>query len=683
VGEFLCDVARFFAEKSSNLAIGMPFLQYRTLRTIPCAVAMLSTPLYIQINIHIHILYNGGLLGQKLLESLLLDNHISHSPKLLPAFLLLLEQLAPATEIASMQLRQDILAKRLDSRSGDDAPADGCLDNYLKHLAIDVLLELLDPRAAHTVDLARVHDARDGIDGVAVDEELDLLDAGAVEARVFVVERGVALCGAFELAEEVVDEVGEREVVLEDDLCGGEEGEFLLLAAVGFAQLDDLAEVVGGEGDGGHDVGLVDFLDLLVGLVLVGELVGVRDDGLLAVAPDDLEGDRGGRDDDVGAVLLAQAVFKDGAVQRTQKAEPPPRAEGVGRLLLQRDAAVVEDNLVDALLEVLVLVLVGRKGSDKDHALGLDEAGQRLHQLLRADGGVRVAHLGLLRALHARIEVDVANLAGAQHRLRALVGVLDADLAHDVLDARGKGADRVAGPDLAVEDAHEQDDALVHVVPRVDEQQAQRGVEAADGSGDLLDDGGQQGGDVVARLGRDHDGRVRVDFERVVDLLEHAGRVGVGEVDLVQHGHEGEALGEGEVEVGDRLRLHALAGIHEQQGAAAAGVAARHLGAEVDVTGRVDEMEQVVLAVVVVYHGARLRLDRDAALALDVELVENLLVAAHGDGARELEQAVRQGALAMVDVGDDAEVAEAVHRNCRDTLLELVRRAVRLRIAPN
>ena len=70
-------------------------------------------------------------------------------------------------------------------------------------------------------------------------------------------------------------------------------------------------------------------------------------------------------------------------------------------------------------------------------------------------------------------------------------------------------------------------------------------------------------------------------------------------------------------------------------------------------------MQQVVQPAVVPDHAARLRLDRDPALALDVELVQHLLVPAGGDGARDLEQAVAERALAVVDVRDDAEAAEA------------------------
>ena len=61
-----------------------------------------------------------------------------------------------------------------------------------------------------------------------------------------------------------------------------------------------------------------------------------------------------------------------------------------------------------------------------------------------------------------------------------------------------------------------------------------------------------------------------------------------------------------------------------------------------------------------VAHPDRVQLDGDPALALEVHGVEQLLPhLALLDGAGGLDQPVGQGGLAVVDVGDDAEVADA------------------------
>jgi len=118
------------------------------------------------------------------------------------------------------------------------------------------------------------------------------------------------------------------------------------------------------------------------------------------------------------------------------------------------------------------------------------------------------------------------------------------------------------------------------------------------------------------------------------------------------------------VEIGEALGLHALRRVDQQDGALARRQAARDLVGEVDVAGRVDEVEFVLLAGgsaggrVAEPNG--LRLDGDAAFAFDVHAVEVLLAhVARRDGVGELEEAVGQGRLAMIDMGDDAEVADA------------------------
>ena len=76
---------------------------------------------------------------------------------------------------------------------------------------------------------------------------------------------------------------------------------------------------------------------------------------------------------------------------------------------------------------------------------------------------------------------------------------------------------------------------------------------------------------------------------------------------------------------------------------------------------RVHEVEPVFDSVLRrVTHRDRVRLDGDAALALEVHRVEELSFRfTHLDRPRFFKQAIRQGGLAMVDVGDDAEISGA------------------------
>ncbi len=80
-----------------------------------------------------------------------------------------------------------------------------------------------------------------------------------------------------------------------------------------------------------------------------------------------------------------------------------------------------------------------------------------------------------------------------------------------------------------------------------------------------------------------------------------------------------------QISIRERLRFHALRRVHHQQRAFAGLQAARNFVGEIDVAGRIDQIELIILPViglVIEPHGVRF--DGDAALALQVHRVEHL-----------------------------------------------------------
>ena len=113
--------------------------------------------------------------------------------------------------------------------------------------------------------------------------------------------------------------------------------------------------------------------------------------------------------------------------------------------------------------------------------------------------------------------------------------------------------------------------------------------------------------------------------DNVLDLLLHLVDVGGGQVDLVDHRHDLMVVLDRLVDVGQGLRLDALGGVDDQQRALAGGEAAAHLIGEIDMAGRVHQVEDVVLPVLrLVIEPDGLRLDGDPALLLELHIVEHL-----------------------------------------------------------
>jgi hypothetical protein len=252
----------------------------------------------------------------------------------------------------------------------------------------------------------------------------------------------------------------------------------------------------------------------------------------------------------------------------------------------------------------------------------------------------------------------VADVADVERPRLAHVRLEDADLGRFVDPSMRHRHEPRAGFELAVHDAHVRDDAAIRVELRVEDQPAQL-VLAPLGRRDAGDDRLEDlfDPDPFLRRGRD---RVRAfDHQHLLDLAAHPLDVGGRQIDLVDDRDDREVLAQRQMIVGERLRLDPLGGVDHQQGAFASCQRARDLAREIDVAGRVDEVQLVRDAVV---RGVRQRhgmhFDRDPALALEIHRVEQLgfhVAVLHGLG--ELEQTIAQGRLPMVDVRDDAEVA--------------------------
>ena len=153
--------------------------------------------------------------------------------------------------------------------------------------------------------------------------------------------------------------------------------------------------------------------------------------------------------------------------------------------------------------------------------------------------------------------------------------------------------------------------------------------------------------------------RVRAEVdEELVDVVDDLGGPGVGAVDLVDRDDDRQAPLHRLREHVARLRQRPLGGVDEQQHRVDHEQAALDLAAEVGVARRVDDVEAHAL----VRDAGLLGQDRDAALALEVHRVHDPIDddLVDAEDARLAEHRVDERGLAVVDVGDDGEVADVV-----------------------
>ena len=272
-----------------------------------------------------------------------------------------------------------------------------------------------------------------------------------------------------------------------------------------------------------------------------------------------------------------------------------------------------------------------------------DVAGDRLLDGLTAVG-LEVEQLGDAAAhMHVGV-VPVADLHRGTNLDDAVLHTAHAHAAHElvVVHAGNQHLQRLVG--LALR--------RLHVL--------QDGIEQGLQVGAVLGVGPVVAGGAVA-AGAEHHGAIQLlvggaqvhqQFQNLVDDFLDAG---VGAVDLVDRDDQRQVLLQGFLQNKAGLGHAALGGVHQQQNAVDHLQNALHLAAEVGVARGVDDVDLDAL----IHTGAVLGQNRDAALTLDVAGVHHtlghLLVGA--EGTRLLEHLVHQRRLAVVNVGNDRDVA--------------------------
>ena len=348
-------------------------------------------------------------------------------------------------------------------------------------------------------------------------------------------------------------------------------------------------------------------------------------------------------------------------MQEPEESTAEAEAERGRGLHLVGEARVVEAEPAHRGAQGLEVGRVGREEAAEHDRLGRLEARQRFGRRAAVVGDrvadSRVGHL-------LDLGCDIADFAGPERIGLRHLGPEHPDPVDLIGRARPHHSNPHALPDEAVDDAHQHDHAEIGVVPGIDEQRLQGRHLVALRRRQAGDDRLEHEVDVQARLGRDRHRLRRVEADDVLDLLLDPVRFGRRQVDLVQDRHDLMARVERVIDVGERLRLDPLARVDHQKRPLAGGERARHLVGEVDVAGRVHEVEDVGFAVPgAVFEPDGVGLDGDAAFALDVHRIEHLLDhIALRHRPRQLDEPVGERRLSMVDMRDDREVADVFDR---------------------
>ncbi len=153
-----------------------------------------------------------------------------------------------------------------------------------------------------------------------------------------------------------------------------------------------------------------------------------------------------------------------------------------------------------------------------------------------------------------------------------------------------------------------------------------------------------------------------VTAQKIDDLVGHNLRLGGIHINLVHHRNDLKPVVHSQIKIGDRLRLDSLRRIDNKQRSLAGSYRAGDLVGEIHVARSVDQVKDIFLTFINIFHLDGVALDGDSLLPLQVHIVQNLrLHIPGGQCLGQFNQPVGKSALSVIDVGDDAEISYVLH----------------------
>ena len=312
-------------------------------------------------------------------------------------------------------------------------------------------------------------------------------------------------------------------------------------------------------------------------------------------------------------------------MQQSQKTAAEAEAQGDRRLRLIVQGGIVELQLFQRIPEIGIFRTIRRIKSAVDHGLHLAVAGQRL-----LAGVVRIRH-GIA---DSRV-LDILDGRGdiAYHARRKLVtgDKLScsevADLDNLLLRPGRHHLNRRAAPYRTLHHTAEDYDAPVGIVHRVKDQRLQRCRRVSLRRRNLFYNLLQNLLDADAVLRRNQGSVLRLNTDDVLDLLLYPFGIRARKIDLINDRENIQIVVEGKIDVCKRLRLDSLCCVHDKDRTVARRKGTAHFIIKVHMSGGIDQIENIFFSVLRLVHCAhRLRFDRDSPLALQLHVVQHLIL---------------------------------------------------------
>ncbi len=167
--------------------------------------------------------------------------------------------------------------------------------------------------------------------------------------------------------------------------------------------------------------------------------------------------------------------------------------------------------------------------------------------------------------------------------------------------------------------------------------------------------------DTNAVLRRDQRGILGFYADHILNLVLHPLRLCAGQIYLIDYRKYIQVMIQGQINIGQRLRLDSLGSIHHQDGPVTGSQTAAHFIVKIHMAGRINQVKDIFVAIFGLIDDAyRLGFNGNTPFPFQIHIIKHLgLHLPAGQKSCLLYNPVRQGGLAMVYMGNNTKIPDS------------------------
>ena len=351
-------------------------------------------------------------------------------------------------------------------------------------------------------------------------------------------------------------------------------------------------------------------------------------------------------------------------MKKSKESAAETETESGGSFRFKMKGSVVKSKLFKSFAKVAVFCTVKRINTGINHRVNFFITGKSFFcGVFRksygiADSGIRNGFDGSGYVTNfACFEHAAGNKSGCAHI---------ANFNNVKFCAGGHHFDSVAGMKFAVNNANINDYAAVAVINGVEDKCLKRSVIVAFRSGNSFNDCFKNGMDVNAGFCGNLRSIKSGNSDDVLDFVCNSFRVCCGKVNFIDYRNDLKVVVNRKIGVCKGLCLNTLGSVNDKDCAFASCKGAGNLIVEVNMSGSIDKVENIVVSVVCFVIKANCAgFDGDSAFTLDVHVVQKLFFHFAGSNCLGVfKNSVGKGGFAVVDMCDYTKVSDIVVWHC-------------------